>query len=338
MIDFKKFFSEKFPETKEIGKDERLIDCISKDCPNPKSHMYVNVEKGVFLCHRCGISGNSRAFLCLYYGLPYGEIERNYSALYGIEENYFQTVSISCKKILSVSEKIKDVNSFKINLPKDYVPLTKMPKFLEKRRVPSKVIKHFEIGYCADGYYKNRLIFPIYTAGCSSFVAYSTFPKKVLNRYKKLAAQKPFNKKYNKNKKKTLNPLSSLSHLLLYNYDKVSMRCEKLIVVEGIFDAIRIWLFGYDVVAIFGTHFSSVQRNLLLAKQAAEIIFIFDGDVWCDEKKTRIANRAVQKTAAYHPGTVSMVKLEKNIDPDDIKNKKIFKELLNKRVFFDEII
>jgi hypothetical protein len=216
-------------------------------------------------------------------------------------------------------------------LPKCFKPLKKLPKFFKERNVPWKVVDEFNIGQCKDGFYKGRLIIPIATKDSHSYIAYSTFPKAVLKRYKRLSRENPNSRKYEKNKKKILNPKSSLSNLLLFNYSNIPEGCRRLFVVEGFFDAVRLWLLGEKVVAIFGTNLSDHQRNLLLEKQPQEIIFMFDGDVWVDEDKLKIVRKAMRKTARHFGGAVSYIRLKKGKDPDDVRDRATLKRLIKGR-------
>ena len=104
-INWPEFMKKEFPKGKLIngrnGK-ELNIDCISDECPNPNYHMFVNLgskspkHNKRFVCHRCGFSGNHKAFLTAYYGLPYKTIVENLSDLYGREiDPYTYLVSIS---------------------------------------------------------------------------------------------------------------------------------------------------------------------------------------------------------------------------------------------------
>ena len=48
-------------------------------------------------------------------------------------------------------------------------------------------------------------------------------------------------------------------------------------IVEGIWDAIRLWSFGENVIATFGAHLSDVQA-LLVIKKYRMIKILYDGD------------------------------------------------------------
>jgi len=89
-IKWKEFLLQEFPKGEIIhGKHgkELNIDCISPDCPSPKDHMFVNMGSDNpkhdkrFICHRCGVSGNHKAFLTIYYALPYDEVVKKISQL-----------------------------------------------------------------------------------------------------------------------------------------------------------------------------------------------------------------------------------------------------------------
>ena len=335
-FNFKKFIDIEFPGAYTPGSnfDERRIDCINPDCPKPAKHMFVNVAKGKFICHRCGFAGDYKAFLCLYYGLSFEEVLNNYEALYGVEGNDYDFVRKSSEQLITrINSNYKDsVTSFIIDLPRCYERIvgSTLPKFLVDRQVSLRAVKKFKMGICRTGFYKNRLIIPISTGKSKSYLAYSMFPKRVLKRYKELSEKYPENKRFDRNKKKILNPKSSLSNLLLFNYNNISTNC-RIFVVEGVFDAIRLWMFGYDAVAIFGSYLNNTQRTLLLNKEPSEIVFMLDGDVWDSSDKFSLVNKAVEKTLKYYDGIVSIVKLASGIDPDDIRSKEVFKKYIASR-------
>lgn len=335
-IDFKLFIDNEFPNAyvSYSNHDERRINCISEDCPNPKNHMFVNVKKRKFVCHRCTISGDYKAFLCMYYGMSYRDIKRNYGALYGVKDDIYSDVMTMSNNMLTSHEldRIESRESFVIDLPKCYRRLAgSMPKTLVDRSIEWKLIRMFKVGICRTGFFRNRLIIPVFTGRSRSYIAYTLFNKKVLARYKELHERYPDNVKYEKNKKKILNPKSSLSSLLLFNYDNIPVRCNRILIVEGVFDVFRAWSFGMKTVGIFGISLSNYQRDLLLEKDAKEYIFMFDGDVWKDEEKCRIVERSVRKMVDYFDGIISVVRLEDGIDPDDIKCYKRFGAVLRKR-------
>lgn len=334
-LDFRKFIDKEFPDAyvPHSNSNERRISCISHDCPKPKNHMYVNVKKRRFLCHRCGLAGDDKAFLCLYYGLSYAEVAKNYGALYGVEEDYYSEVIGAANSLTDgEDEDIRaKINGFTIHLPRCYELINGIPKYLKSRNIPRKAIEKFYIGCCRHGFYKGRLIIPITTRYSLSFVAYSMFPKKVLKRYEELSKKYPNNKAYEKNKKKILNPKSSLSRLLLFNYDNIKKGCGRMFVVEGVFDAIRLWLLGEEAVAIFGINLSNFQRNLIAAKRPEEVIFMFDGDVWEDEGKLKLVDKAINKVARHLDSDVSYVRLDNGIDPDDISSVRALKRIVHGR-------
>lgn len=335
-LNFTKFINREFPRAYVPAKaDERRIDCISPDCPKPHNHMFVNATSGRFICHRCGIAGDYKAFMCLYYNMPFFEIKANYGAIYGLEESHYSQVRKAADKIsASYSDEVDKEEGFKIDLPREYCKLTiadPLPVLLKDRNIPSTMAERYMFGLCNTGYYKNRLIIPIRTKKSKSYVAYSLFPKKVLKRYKKLSKKFPNSRSFDKNKKKILNPKSSLSSMLLFNYNNIPTGCKKLFVVEGPFDALRIQLHGYNAVCIFGINMSKIQRNLLLEKQPDELIFMFDGDVWEDEKKLKIVTKATDSITRFFDGTVSRVRLEDGTDPDDIRRRKVFKQIIKDR-------
>jgi len=339
-IDWLEFLKREFSKgTVRQGKNgkELNIDCISDDCPSPKDHMFVNMGSDnpkhdkKFTCHRCGISGNYKAFLVAYYKRPFLEIIQTYGDLYGREGSPYQEVKRFSQKASAYDLllEIRDKKAEKciIDLPREYMELSTQTKFCKRRQVPMSIIRKFEIGICSSGLYRNRLIFPITTAGNKGFIAYSQHNKVTLQKYKILSKAFPNNKTFERAKKKILNPFGSLFSLLLFNYDSISQREKIIFVHEGVMDAIRTILHGYQAVAVFKSHISSYQALLISEKDPKEICLMLDSDV---KEEDVVKNFNTLKDNCE--SKVSVVRLLDG-DPDDIKTSSEFKRIIAKRKF-----
>jgi len=64
----------------------------------------------------------------------------------------------------------------------------------------------------------------------------------------------------------------------LFLYDLLVSE-EPIVLVEGHFDAIRLWAEGIPAVAIFGTqNWSDIKRNYIITKHPRKVVIAFDGD------------------------------------------------------------
>lgn len=125
------------------------------------------------------------------------------------------------------------------------------------RCLDERLAQAYGLGYCLQGYYRNRVIVPVvYEKQVATFVA----------RYMR---QKP-----PKGIKKTIYPKGSKISRLLYNYD-LAKRCSQIVLVEDVFSAMAV---GKHAVATFGTSLSPHQLELLLDTQAQELVVLWDND------------------------------------------------------------
>lgn len=138
------------------------------------------------------------------------------------------------------------------------VKADKYPSILNKRKIPLSLATRIGVRMCNAGKYNGRLIFPFKCDGNVSFVAYTTMD------------QKP----------KTLNPPGGMNDRMIYQYDAMNkLGGSSLIVVEGIFDCLRLQIYGYHAVALLGSFLSKNQALLLNNIPFHKIIFMMDGDV-----------------------------------------------------------
>ena len=162
----------------------------------------------------------------------------------------------------------------RIELPEEFVLASsrqskKWPPYLMARIQSKSDIEELGIGWCEDGYYRNRMIVPITIDGnIVSFVARS-MAKPCWHCGGKGCGHCDYAvyKAY-------LYPRGTKTGHLLFNYDRAKHH-EHVVLVEGVFDAIRVGTHG---LAVLGSHLSDTQLGLLLASAASVISLIFDPD------------------------------------------------------------
>ena len=331
-INWKKFILSEFPEAKLINGtngEEANINCISHDCPNPKMHMFINLKSKndkhdrKFVCHRCGISGNHKAFLMEYYNASYNQIMNNLSELYGDEGDIFKELknklsNIRGNLVLEQDELDDDVI---IDLPKESKRITHQTKYLVNRMISNDIVAKFKIRLCDTGFYRNRLIIPIITNNNRSFLAYSQSNKKALMKYKRLHRKDPYDKLFENKSKKILYPLRSVTSIMLLNYNNVKKN-KKIILVEGFMDCARVTMHGYNSLAYLGGYISSSQAMLIAMKEPKEVLYMPDSDL---SKEQRL--KAINTLNEYCECKVRHIRLSSG-DPDDIKSKRNFVKLI----------
>ena len=336
-INWREFLLREFPYGKIVnGKngEEYNINCISPSCPNPKNHLFINIQSDSikhdkrFHCKRCGYAGNHRVFLITYFDLPYLQILDNLSDLYGLEESFFTLTNKNAKALnetLGYDEEEED-QSFVIDMPYGIKRIRENTVYLNNRDFPEWALSRYKIQVCKSGYYKDRIIFPIRTGKSRSFLAYSQLSKKKLRTYKKLSKKYPNNKDFWKNSRKVLYPSKSVTSMLLFNYSKIKKYEQLVIIVEGVMDAIRMIDLGYNAVGKLGGFLSDEQCRLLSDKDIGEYIYMPDSDVG---EKDII--KTINRLKTFCDSDISYVKLESG-DPDDIKSESQLHKILKKRV------
>ena len=128
---------------------------------------------------------------------------------------------------------------------------------------------------------------------------------------------------------------------MLYLYDWYSDSEEPIFLHEGLFDAARFFMFGYNALAGFGTTLSSEQLELLNALPAKEVVVCYDPDATKlkQDKKGRWTCRAykVAKLLKDHYfGDVSVMKLIRE-DPDRTTFKEAKFAFKNRMRFGDKL-
>jgi len=256
--------------------------------PDDTPSLFVSPSRGIWKCFGCGKGGDAIKFVAEIENISYGEALRKLASRVGIE--------IGDKKVDKTSLALeKLVNHYRENLlgnkeAKQYL--------LKERGLPPAVISEFEIGY-ADGnkavefakreeifeelerlghirkkygYYdflRDRVVIPI-----------RDFKGKVVGFAGRLLKEDKNSPKY------LYTPYFKKSEYLFgFNSESVQYAKEKgfVILVEGIFDAIRLHSFGFkNTFAVFGTELSETQIKILLWLRKKygvdKILLAFDND------------------------------------------------------------
>jgi hypothetical protein len=182
----------------------------------------------------------------------------------------------------------------RVPLPDEFIPIqfgwkrSDLPRYFTDRGIGPKKAHRYGLGWCTDGYFENRLVVPVTSAGVVQFF---------VARYMK--AKPP------KGVKKTLYPKGAKPGRHLFNYDRARY-CETIRIVEGVLDAIHV---GRSAVATFGTSLSQYQLELLMRTAAREIVIMWDLDAI--DKAKALADRLADLWA------VRVVELPDARDPDE---------------------
>jgi len=224
---------------------------LSGACPihkgdNPNA-FHLSLDKNLWNCFTRNHGGDVISFIMQYENVDFKralEIAENILRIYGKRE----------KKNLAKSEvnKSNPHLKFKLKLEPEH-------RYLEQRGLKEDTIRYFEIGFCKEGYFKNRIVIPIYDEQ-ARLVAYAG--RSINDEMPKYKFPKGFNKS-----------------LVVFNLHRVkNLRTKNIIVVEGFFDCFKVWQAGFkNVVALMGCSMSKEQMNLLVQLKK-KLILMLDGD------------------------------------------------------------
>ena len=227
-------------------------------CWDEKQRLYVSTTSGLWYCFSCNAKGNLIALLMELCGLKTNEAFVTGKSIQGKEQ-----------RNLPIIEKRKDSFSAlvdEVTLPLEFIPIDASPfpdsismglRYLQSRGISKEIALRYGVGYCLMGKYSLRVIVPVYTEGVlKTFVARSWMNNPI---------------------KKVLMPKDSKASGALFNHVNLD-GYNPAILVEGVFDALKLIPTIPNVVATLGAHITVDQRILLKRKGYSDVILLRDGD------------------------------------------------------------
>jgi DNA primase len=270
---------------------------ISFDCPvcsydikqlehgDGKGNLEINYRRGVYKCWSCA------------------ETHETHGSIYKLIKKYGNPRQ-NKKFLLLMPEEVDEVKRIykKVYLPKEFISfkdvsqgLKMTPQFkqawnyIKKRNITDEMIERFNIGFCYNGLYENRIIIPSYDTELTLnyFIARSYLSKTKL-KYKNPEVQK---------------------EIIIWNEHLINWE-ERLYIVEGAFDSI----FVPNSIPMLGKFMSDNLFKTIYTQAKKDIVIVLDPDAWNDATKL------------YHKmncgklmGRVFVVKLEGDQDIADLK-------------------
>lgn len=221
-----------------------------------KGNLEVNYVEGVYKCWACSESHDTHGTL--------HKLVRKYGTHRQLKK--FELLMPDTKAVI---EK-KSYN--RVRLPKEFIPLkdvnsgiklTHYYKFainyLRERNITDEMINKFNIGFCYNGEYANRIIIPSYDAdGCVNYFTARSYEKKPKLKYRNPEAEK---------------------EAIIFNEYLIDWN-KPISLVEGPFDHI----FVDNSIPMLGKKLSDLLFDKLYS-EAKKIIIILDGDAWIDAEK-----------------------------------------------------
>ncbi len=310
--------------------------CPFHDDHNPS--MSVSSEKQMYKCFVCGAAGDVFHFVKDYEKISYYEAVKRVVDKAGL--NISIDINTRTKNDTNIKYKeqydIYDISNklYQNNLNTSLGKTAR--NYLSERKITEDIIKHFQIGLSLNdnnlskllinkGYsedllvrsgiairgsngtndiYRNRIMFPLWdingkTIGFSGRIYEGNDQSKYIN---------------------TMETDIFKKGSLLYNYNNAReniIKEDKVIIVEGFMDVIRLYSIGINnVIATMGTAITKEQINLI-RKLTNNVILMFDGDS-AGEKAT-LSFIDLSKDINFD---IKIVRLEEDLDPDDYIIKK----------------
>lgn len=252
-------------EGKNVGRGEVNICCPF--CSEGRYHLGINIIKNMFHCWICGIKGDITKLVSKLKNISYNEakeiINPQNDLKKVLEERSNKLVKIEKKPIKNKELKLPP-HTYPFRTDKMNIWAQTAIKFLrDKYDLTNKEIIEADLHYCVHGKYKNCIIVPIYK------------DEKLIN-----FLGRCWDKRRNLRYINCPNEGSILNiHKTLYNIDNIKINQDLLIVVEGVFDCIKVKSVYNNVVATFGTEVSQEQLNLIVGLKPKKLLILADNDI-----------------------------------------------------------
>ena len=277
--------------------DEALALCPFHGDTNPS--LFISIPKLIYHCFSCGAKGHLK-----------GNQKKQQNK--DVHKNVFNDL------LDSFYSEPKQDDYF---LPDHYLPLEPSKYYskpfwdylVNQREVVPDTIDKFEIGYCVKGDYTDRIIVPLEMG----FVARSIH-NEVLTKY------------ITGREQRYLYPLGLPKDKLLFNFNP---DYDPVILVEGVFDALKLDGFGVNATAILGARVSDSQIEMLCDSNSNTITLAFDSDE-AGEQASLLASSQIKK----YFDEIKVLELPEGADPGDLdrdswsscySNSKLFRETYN---------
>ena len=231
-------------------------DIKSLDHLDGKGNLEVNYKLGVYKCWSCAETHGT-------HGVLYYLVKK-----YGSRRHLKNFVTLMPEGTGEIQKK----HYKKVQLPKDFIsfprasegmkmtPIYKVPlNYLKQRNVTMEMMEKFNIGFCYEGEYKNRIIIPSYDEeGRLNYFTARSWEMKPYLKYKNPEAEKDI----------------IIFNEFLVDWDK------PISLVEGPFDSI----FVDNSIPMLGKKLGEYLFKMLYEK-AKKITIILDGDAWENAQK-----------------------------------------------------
>jgi len=284
-FDLEKYILNTFDHVIPAGQSELRINCFSPDGCNrsdTKYHLYVNIEKKIWHCFRCGYGSSQQPKTSsLVRFIADAENKSIHLVLKFLEDRNILATDEPLSDLLEniFTKKYTVKENLPIILPKQFFPLRTLSSssklFLEyallSRGLSLEDLVKYNVKYCCTKvpnlkYWRNKIVFPIYDLNgvCKSAIG------RDIGANKKRWLFWP-----NSNVHQLLWPLGYFDSLKYIPFKSQ----ETIVLVEGIFDALAVEKFTkFKALVTFGKKISKAQIQLLKKLCKKHVIIAWDFD------------------------------------------------------------
>lgn len=259
---------------------------IIAQCPTcGRSTLWINPDKSVCICYRGCFKGHLDELVSV--------VER--CSLKNAKKLLEEEGARSVDDLRDRFDKLRPIHervSVFQELPAEFQPcfdgrLYHVPEYLDHREFDDDTLRRHGIGFALEGRYFNRVIIPIHCAGNRTFQA------RIMGKPSNFSWRDKTTGKI-REPQKYLSPRGAKMGNHLYWYDNTPARSH-LIMVEGMFDQIRLTSLGFYSSANFGKRMTDRQISLLSKLKPKKITFLYDdgavsdahGDAWRTKQRLR---------------------------------------------------
>ena len=248
-----------------------------------KPKLQVNIQTGKWHCWVSNQGGHN--LFQLFKKVGAGRLEfQSLSKLLGETSFYNSDKNDAGKQTLTLPKEFKSLSEPHTSIIKDHAML-----FLKKRGITEQDIQRYNLGYCVEGPYQNRIIIPSYDEnGKLNYFVGRDFYASTL-KYKNPPIPKD-----------------------VIGFDLYVNRSLPIILVEGVFDAMSV---KNNSIPLFGKSILPKLYGKIIEKSVKNIFIVLDSDAFDDA--IHITEKFVNEGIS-----VNFVKLDGK-DPNDLGYKKM---------------
>lgn len=253
----------------------------------------VKLSSGYYNCFACGESGKSFKTLFKKLKVP----PALYKELYGIIGEHFKPNYGKINK--SNLDLVLPTEFLSMTIPSNSLYYRHAFQYLKKRNVTRDDILRYNIGYCEEGKYKNRIVIPSYDKdGCLNFFTARDFLNSSTLKYLTPDWSKDF-----------------IGFELYINWH------EAITLVEGPFDAIAI---RRNAIPLFGKILSPSLKEAIIEYDVAKVNVCLDSDAIKDalEISNYLSNQGIEvnliQTGDKDPSIMGFQSINKSINSSKI--------------------